>query len=96
MPIDIDRLPDVLKVHRSDIVFLHRALLPILSKHDLRTHYGLPDLRALRRKVLTDDVLRLCNITPRQYHAKWSFTAVQSAKLYEVLNIVWLRTNLKA
>ena len=95
MPINADTLPDILILERSNIVFCHRVLMPIVSKQDLVTHYQLSGLRALRRQVLTDDVLKACNISQSQYQGKWSFTAEQSARLYEVLQITWIRTNQK-
>lgn len=95
MPINADTLPEVLILERSNIVFIHRVLIPILSKQDLVTHYQLSGLRALRRQVLTDNVLNSCNISQSQYQGKWSFTAEQSARLYQVLQITWLRTNQK-
>lgn len=85
--------PEQMHIQRGGFVWVHPLFHPILSKSDLVTHFQVSGLKALRRKVLTDDILQQLNIHPDKYKYKSLFTVQESARIYQVLNITWLRTN---
>lgn len=85
--------PEQMHLERGGFVWVHPLYHPILSKSDLLTHFQLSDLRALRRKVLTDETLKQLGIPPSSYKHRSLFTVQESTRIYQVLGITWLRTN---
>jgi len=95
LPISAEDLPDKLELIIGGALYIHREEKPILTKTDLVVHYRLSDNRALRSQVFTDEVLLLIGMDKDTYKATGRFNLYQSAKIYEVLKITWLRTGLK-
>lgn len=94
-PIQLENIPDKLELERGETVYIHRTEMPILSKQALVTHFKLANNRALRSRVFTDKILRELGMELDDWKRLASFDLYQSARIYELLNITWLRTGLK-
>lgn len=92
----VAELPERLEIVRDGFVWVRPVLKPILTKSDLRTHFGVPDNRALLASVITPEVLALLGLSLEDYKLRSKFSLSESHSIYKALNIAWLRTGQRA
>ena len=64
---------------------------PRISKQQLSFHFCYPDNRKLRKEIFTDEFLEKMEMTLEEYKKIRVFSTAQTAKIYELEKILFLR-----